>query len=395
MCAMNASAIEAIVHWLIDGARSAAAPDEVLAALCERLVDAGVPLWRAAVFVRTLHPHVLGRRFVWREGRGVEVAQVAYGVFNDSDFTGGILNRLFNNGTAAHRPLDGDSGLAGAPLLAELHREGATEFLASPLLFSDGTIHAATWATRRPGGFAPEEIMAIETLLAPLARMAEIWALRRTALNLLDTYIGHATGERILAGQIHRGDTQAIDAAIWLSDMRGFTALADRLPPQALIDLLNRYFDCQVPAILEHGGEVLKYMGDGVLAIFPLGGRADASAASCASALAAALKSRAEVARLRPPDGVDIADRMRFGLALHIGRVMYGNIGGGNRLDFTCIGPAVNLAARIEKLTSRLSRTILMSQDFVHNVRQNFVPLGTFSLSGFDAPQAVFGLSDE
>jgi adenylate cyclase len=158
---------------------------------------------------------------------------------------------------------------------------------------------------------------------------------------------------------------------------------------------LNRYFDCQIPAILEHGGEVLKYMGDGVLAIFPFGGRADASAASCASALAAALKSRAEIATLQPPEGVDIADRMRFGLALHIGRVMYGNIGGGNRLDFTCIGPAVNLAARIEKLTGRLSRTILMSQDFVRNFRQNFAPLGTFSLSGFDAPQAIFGLSDE
>jgi adenylate cyclase len=216
---MNASTIEAIVRWLIDGARSAATPDEVLTALCERLVDAGVPLWRGAVFVRTLHPHVLGRRFVWREGRGVEVAQEAYGVFNDSDFTGGILTRLFNDGTAARCSLGADADVADAPLLAELHREGTTEFVASPLLFSDGTIHAATWATRRPGGFVSQEIRAIDTLLAPLARMAEIWALRRTALNLLDTYVGHATGERILAGQIRLGDTQAIDAAIWLSDM--------------------------------------------------------------------------------------------------------------------------------------------------------------------------------
>jgi adenylate cyclase len=216
--------------------------------------------------------------------------------------------------------------------------------------------------------------------------------LRRTASNLLDTYVGHGSGERILDGQIHRGDVQAIEAAIWLSDMRGFTPLADRLPGHELIDLLNRYFDCQIPAIIAHGGEVLKFMGDGLLAIFPI---ADATAVDCcASALAAAEATRANIAALRSQTNAAGRGAVRFGLALHVGEVQYGNIGGGNRLDFTCIGPAVNLAARIEKLASRLDRDILVSQPFARHCRRPLIRLGEFELAGFGAPQAVFALPD-
>ena len=153
--------------------------------------------------------------------------------------------------------------------------------------------------------------------------------MHRVANVLLSTYVGQNAGERVLAGQIRRGHTEEIHAAIWLSDMRGFTKLADRLPPQALVDLLNRYFDCQVPPILEHGGEVLKFMGDGLLAIFPIG---EAAAPVCAQALAAALAARANVAAMQ---GADDDSGVRFGLALHVGDVLYGNIGSGNRLDFT------------------------------------------------------------
>ena len=203
-------------------------------------------------------------------------------------------------------------------------------------------------------------------LIAPLARVAEIRAWYRVAGNLLTTYVGKNAGERVLAGHIRRGDTEAIYAAIWLSDMRGFTALADTLPPQDLVDLLNRYFDCQVPAIVDHGGEVLKYMGDGLLAIFPIGAERDFSTI-CAAALAAGKDARDKIAAL------DTTDRdgsgLRFGLALHVGDVLFGNIGSGNRLDFTCIGPAVNLAARLEKLAGRLGRTILASEDFVDSGR--------------------------
>ncbi|MFZ0653281.1 MAG: adenylate/guanylate cyclase domain-containing protein [Pseudolabrys sp.] len=204
-------------------------------------------------------------------------------------------------------------------------------------------------------------------------------------------YVGKDAGERVLAGHIRRGDTEAIHAAIWLSDMRGFTTLADTLPPQDLVDLLNRYFDCQVPAIIEHGGEVLKYMGDGLLAIFPIGDERDFSTI-CAAALEAGRAARDQIAALGDGNG----GGLRFGLALHVGDVLFGNIGSGNRLDFTCIGPAVNLAARLEKLAGRLGRTILASEDFVdHCGDDGLQSIGRFAVAGFAAEQTVYGLADE
>jgi adenylate cyclase len=170
--------------------------------------------------------------------------------------------------------------------------------------------------------------------------------------------------------------------------MRGFTGLADSVPPRVLIDLLNRYFDCQVPVILDHGAEVLKFMGDGLLAIFTID---DNEVEVCKRTLAAARQARANIAALSGSPAMGL----RFGLALHIGDVLYGNIGSGNRLDFTCIGPAVNFAARIEKLTGQLGRAILASGEFSHHCSGEFTALGEFSLAGFSAPQSVFGLEDE
>jgi len=224
--------------------------------------------------------------------------------------------------------------------------------------------------------------------MIPLARVTEIRALRRTASTLLDTYVGHDAGERVLAGHIRRGDIEEIHAAIWLSDMRGFTALADTLPPRVMIDLLNRYFDCQVPVILDHGAEVLKFMGDGLLAIFTIAGN---EIEVCRRALTAARQAQVNIAALAH----SAMPGLRFGLALHIGDVLYGNIGSGNRLDFTCIGPAVNFAARIEKLASTLGRAILASGEFACYCPGEFTSLGEFSLAGFSAPQPVFGLEDE
>ena len=194
-----------------------------------------------------------------------------------------------------------------------------------------------------------------------------------------------------MSGKIRRGYVEAIRAAIWLSDMRGFTALSERVPPQALIDVLNRYFGCQVPPILEHGGEVLKFMGDGLLAIFPIAGDADADEV-CRATLACAREFRkriAELAALRPT----VKTAIRFGLALHVGEVMYGNIGGGNRLDFTCIGPAVNLAARLEKVASKLGEDDRRVRRFRRpTVRMNSAISASIRWPGFAAPQTVFGL---
>jgi adenylate cyclase len=174
--------------------------------------------------------------------------------------------------------------------------------------------------------------------------------------------------------------------------MRGFTAAADSLPPQTLVDLLNRYFDCQVPAIVKHEGQVLKFMGDGLLAIFPLPADSNDARDVCRRALAAAREAEGNIAAIGASAGTE---SVRFGLALHLGRVLYGNIGSGNRLDFTCIGPAVNLAARLESLAARLGRTIILSADFARHCEADALALGEFAIAGFAAPHAAFGLRDD
>src|SRR5262249_44692176 len=257
----------------------------------------GIPLWRVAVFVRTLHPHIMGRRFIWRPGAGVEVRDAPFDLLESAEFRGSPVAHVYARGEPIRRRLaDPDSSIE-CPMLKELQDEGVSDYLASPLLFTDGEVHLATWTTRQPGGFTDAQVEGIESIIAPLARVAEIRALRRTASNLLDTYVGNTAGERILSGHIRRGDTEAIYAAICLSDMRGFTMLADHLRPQTLVELLNQYFDCQVPAILKHGGEVLKFMGDGLLAIFPIGSDSDPGEV-CGRALAAAYEARGNVAAI-------------------------------------------------------------------------------------------------
>jgi adenylate cyclase len=380
-----------IVDWLIDGARSAPLPQDVLTELCERLAAGGFPIWRAVVFVRTLHPQVVGRRFVWNPGTATVVTEASFELLDREVFRSSPMAQIKSAGMVRRRLADPDCPM-DYPILHDLRKEGATDYVITPLAFTNGEIHFASWATQQPGGFTSAEMTVIESIAAPLARVAEIRASYRLANNLLSTYVGTNAGARVLAGQIRRGFTEEIHAAIWLSDMRGFTRLADRLPPQALVDLLNRYFDCQVPPIAEHGGEVLKFMGDGLLAIFPIG-KSGAAAAVCAAALQAALEARAKVAALQSATAEDAG--VRFGLALHVGDVLYGNIGSGNRLDFTCIGPAVNLAARLEKLAGQLGRTIVASAEFAKYCGNAFHPIGSFAVAGFAEEQTAFGRGDE
>jgi adenylate cyclase len=383
-----------VARWLVQGARPAGQPADVLTQLCEQLVRCGIPLWRVSVFARTLHPQVMGRRFSWQLDTGVSVSEAGYERLDDDIYRMSPVVHVYNSGMPLRRRLAARECPIDFAVLGDFRAEGITDYLASPLLFTNGEVHAITWATMRPGGFSDADIAGIEKIVAPFARIAEIYALRRSASALLDTYVGYQAGERILAGRIRRGDYEAIHAVIWLSDMRGFTALADALPSVMLIELLNSYFDCQVPAILDRGGEILKFMGDGMLAIFPVASNAADLSYACGEALAAACEARARIAAAGALARIGVGGGARFGLALHVGEVLYGNIGGGNRLDFTCIGPAVNLAARIEELTSETGYPILASGEFARHCAPWMVPVGEFALRGFRVPQPVFTLAE-
>ena len=390
---MNSSDVQKLSDWLIDGARSAASPAHMFAEVCERLVLAGVPLWRVGGFIRTLHPDIYGRHFIWKPGAEVEIGTVDFKILDSPDFHTSPLIIVFQQGLEVRARAD-DPQSKRFPIIDELRAEGATDYVALPLRFIDGTINASSWTTKQPGGFTDEQVNALRAVMPALARYIEIVSLTRTAALLLDTYVGNRAGERILGGQIRRGHTESMHAAVWLSDLRGFTALSDRLPAENVVEILNQYFDCQVASIRAHGGEVLKYMGDGLLAVFPIDEYVGEARQVCSRVLEAAQESRARVAGLHYPIGKNV-ERFRFGLALHLGRILYGNIGGGNRLDFTCIGPAVNLAARLEKIASRLHRTIVASEGFAGICPGGWSDLGEFPIAGFSKAERVFGLLDE
>jgi adenylate cyclase len=390
---MNAPELQKLIDWLMDGARSAPTPPALLAQTCERLVDAGVPLWRAGAFVQTLHPDAFGRSFIWRRGAEVVVNTAGFDLLESPEFIRSPLAIVYNSGHEVRYRLD-DPESNRFPFFDDMRAEGVTDYIALPLRFTDGTTHPSSWTTKAPDGFTDEQLAALRTIVKPFARLGEIFAWRRTAATLLDTYVGNRAGERILAGEIRRGHAETMQAAIWLSDLRGFTTLSDRLAPEIVVDILNQYFDCQVPAIRKHGGEILKFMGDGLLAVFPIAKDGGNLGEVCGRVLAAAHEARASVEAMRYPSG-EAVERFRFGVALHIGGILFGNIGGLSRLDFTCIGPAVNLAARLEKIAGRLNRTVIASAAFAGVSAGGWTDLGEFPIAGFSKAQRVFGLTDE
>jgi len=390
---MDALNLQKLTDWLIDGARSAPNPPQMMAETCERLVAAGLPLWRVGVFVRTLHPDIIGRNFIWRPGEEVAVGSASYDMLDSLEYRNSPLAIVFNEGREVRSLIDGPDAKR-FPFFDDMRAEGVTDYIALPLQQIDGSVHASSWTTKQPGGFTDKQLNALRSLIPALSRVIEITRMRRTASNLLDIYVGNRAGERIMGGQIRRGHTDTMQAAIWLSDLRGFTALSDRLPAETVVDILNLYFDCQVSAIKTHDGEVLKFMGDGLLAVFPIDEYVGDIEKVCAQVLEAAREARANVEAMQFPIGETI-ERFRFGVALHVGRILYGNIGGGNRLDFTCIGPAVNLAARLEKMASRLHRTVVASTAFVHACPGGWTDLGEYPIAGFSKAERVYGLEDE
>lgn len=391
---MDRAELEKLTRWLMEGARSATTPTAFLQQTCERLCAAGIPLYRVGAFVQTLHPDVFGRSFIWREGADEVVVNTATFDLPDSPrFKNSPLAILYASGHEVRYRLD-DPESRRFPFFDDMRAEGVTDYVALPLQFTDGSIHASSWSTRAEGGFAEEHLAALRAVIPPFSRLGEIYAMRRTAAALLDTYVGNRAGERIWAGQIRRGHAEAMQAAIWLSDLRGFTALSDRLAPETVVDILNQYFDCQVPVIREFGGDILKFMGDGLLAVFPIAKDGGNLSEVCGRVLQASRKARANVDAMHYPSG-DAVERFRFGVALHIGGILFGNIGGISRLDFTCIGPAVNLAARLEKIAGRLHRTVVASSAFAGACADDWVELGEFPIAGFSQAQRVFGLRDE
>ena len=380
---VDQDAISDAVNWLVT-ARRFKGPRQVLEELCQRLCAAGVDIYRSAVFIRTLHPSILGRRYSWIEGEGVSMVQAPYTIVDSDLFKASPIGDVYKTGEAVRLRLDDPDCPGEYNMIDDLRAESASDYLMRPMFFSNGEIHAISWATRRPGGFTGDELAAFDAVTPPFARATEIYALRRTAVTFLDTYVGHGAGARILSGHVRRGDVQEIDAVILAADLRGFSSYTNSHDGAQVVERLNAFFDLLVAPISERSGEVLKFTGDGLLAMFPYDAGSDLGQ-RCRDALAAAQSAIAALA-----GAADSNEAIRCGIALHPGRVLFGNVGSDSRLDFTTIGTAVNLAARLETVAGELGRDMVVSADFAAAEGGAYLSLGHFALKGFAAEQEVF-----
>ena len=379
-----------IARWFVTEAYRITDTAQLVAAAGEQLVLSGIPLYRLAYFQLTLHPEFAGKSYVWRRGQGVETGVRLHGDNQDAEYRDNPLPVVFEQHKTVRVRLDRVE--PEAPILRQLKDEGATDYVALPLLFINGHVDALSVVSDRPGGFSMSDLDRMFLLQFAFARLVEVHSLRDTATHLLDAYVGRAAGRRILAGEVKRGDGQTIDAVIWYCDLRGFTRASDMLPRDAIIALLNDYFDTMGNIVTAAGGEILKFMGDGMLAIFPVPapGERNDTALRAVRAAASAVDAMLVLNRIRSAEG---EMTVRFGLALHIGEVMFGNIGASQRLDFTVIGPAVNHAARLEKLCTPLDRSVLLSPAMAALLPAADVePLGLHALKDIDQPQQVFAL---
>lgn len=355
---------------------------------CRAFVADGLPIWRAVLGTETLHPEEMGGQLVWL----AEAAPVRAVFYHGVETTPSYLNSPLRVVDETRKPFR--KRLTGAPadmpLLRELQQSGATDYLMVPFPFLDRTRSASlSFATLRPAGFTDAEVEWLEGATKLISPYAERHVLRRIAIDLLDTYVGRQAGERIFQGQVKRGAVDTIDAAILMADLRGFTAMSNEQSLTDVIETLDAWFECVAAAVDSHGGEILKFMGDGLLAVFPSEGD---SADSCGRAAAAAVEAYRGVDRLNVERASAGNGAVEFVVGLHVGEVGYGNIGGRRRLDFTVLGPAVNYASRLQDLAKNLSRGVLLSRKVSELIPGPVIDLGDYPLRGIGESERVFEL---
>lgn len=375
-----------LIEWLSGDECHDATDAAMLSELGRRLCALGLPLDRLSLHLRTLHPQILARTLAWTDGEPVELRDRDNSIERLPFFAGNPIRRA----TEERRwlSLSTPEEIAKLEELDFFQDRGLLGAEVVPLVMGQGPASAVVFATRRPEGFGPDGRALLQRIIPALRGACEIRVLQLAEATLLDTYVGPLTGRRILDGHIRRGDVETLKAALLLCDLRDFTVLSNRLPPEQMLDRLNLYFDQLVPPIAAHGGEVLKFMGDAVLAFFH---HQDGPAASCAAAFAAARQALANIHSVS-----QAGTPLSAGVALHHGEVAYGNIGSGGRLDFTVIGRDVNLVSRIQTACATTGQPLLMSQHFAALLdRPGSRSIGPHPLKGFAEPLELFAWASE
>jgi adenylate cyclase len=377
-----------LTAWLYGEAVRIQDGPTLVSATAERLRTAGVPVERIMTGITILHPNVRTEAVTWTIEAGAKVDRYLETEKSLKSYENSPMQVVYTQQRSVRIRLSERTGLPGYSIVPDLLEAGYTDYLALPLPFSDGSTKGITFATRDPGGFLASHVMVMEALAPPLALICELQTLKRMGKTLLDTYVGPRAGARVLSGAIKRGDGETISAVVGFVDLRGFTHLSNVLPGDRLVALLNDYFEAVDEAVVAHGGEVLKFIGDEVMAVFPHSCEQSAREAARQALLAArdVVRRIGEISDALQIDG----EKLRVGMALHAGDVFFGNVGAQTRLDFTVVGPAVNLASRLAGLTRDLDHDILVSETIADMIGCRAGYLGAHSVRGFDEPVAVF-----
>ncbi len=378
-----------IVDWIMREAWLCESPQALTAATARKLLEEGVAISRMSVMIWSLHPMIAGKIYVWsRQTDDVETYTPSYDIHAHPAFVNSPYRHVSNGLGGVRQRLDGDGSEFRFPIMQDLKLDGATDYVAMPLPFSGGQTNVLTLACDHPNGFTTANLGLLFETSAVLSRYYEVFALKENAQSLLETYLGKRTGKRVLGGEIRRGDGDEIDAAILFCDLRGSTRLQGALGREAYIELLNGFFEETTEIINAHGGEVLKFIGDAVLAIFP----ADAERhAACKHALASAKEI---VAKVSNPDASDASKSVECAIGIAFGGVTYGNVGSRERLDFTVIGTAANIAARLGDYGKRHDHRIVATEDIAQS-DPTAGSLGDVTLHNVAEPVAAFAVSSD
>ncbi len=384
----------ALLDWLLQKAWLCTTPAELTEQFAVHLLMIGIPLWRLDVSLWTLHPELAGKRFTWsRDQDGIGESETPHGMLQSPAYLNSPVRYVSECLGGVRQRLDVDDPEFRFPILDELRTNGGTDYVAMPLPFSDGQFQTMTLASDHPKGFSTADLGQVYEASSVLARFYEVLTLRRNATDLLDTYLGVRTSRQVLDGLTRRGDGQNIRAAILYCDLRDSTTLTEALSREAYLELLNDFFERAVGPVLAGGGEVLKFIGDAVLAIFPLEGEPvddDTISNACRRAREAADKIVAQIATI--PSRSD-RPAVQCAIGLHFGDVMYGNVGAPKRLDFTVIGTAANVAARLSAQCKTLEQSLLVSADVARYSPEGLQSLGSQELRNLSGDLEVFGLS--
>lgn len=385
-------AIDDLNRWMMTEGRCSDDPMKVVAHFCSTLIESGVPLWRANISQRFANPLLLAWGVIWTPD-GTEIYDVTHARMLTTDYIGSGFEYIFQNQRPLHKSLrDLDPETEHLSYL-EFADAGGTDYYATLLDYGDRSQHGCTFTSQSLDGFSPQHLEMIESAKPGLASAMEPMTMRKSSKSLLRTYLGDGPCEAVWNGTIQRGERTTLEAVVMFSDLRGFTALSDNSSESEVFDALNGYFDVVVQSVEEMGGDVLKFMGDGILSIFPIQANANRAHQCQQAALAArgvlaglaALNDRRVEAGKKPLD---------IGIGINVGQVSYGNIGSPGRLDFTVLGGAVNIASRIEGLTKSIGHRVLATTALAETNPKLFTACGTHEVRGIAHPIDLFNLCE-